>query len=118
MMSSGSNGCGAKSPPTSVTPTSEPHRGRKGNAMHNTLVLLVVGLSRRLLGQHTPHLSRLAASGLRTLDTVLPAVTRTVQSTLLTGLPPDRHGAGGHGLEFPGQGEGLAWAPSKRPICG
>ncbi len=59
--------------------------------MHNTLVILVVGLTRRLLGQHTPHLSRLAASGVRTLDTVLPAVTCTVQSTLLTGLASRRY---------------------------
>ena len=60
--------------------------------MHNTLVLLVVGLTRRLLGEETPHLSRLAATGLRTLDTVLPAVTCTVQSTLLTGLAPPATG--------------------------
>src|SRR5215475_13990719 len=118
MMSSGSNGCGAKSPPTSVTPTSEPHRGRKGNAMHNTLVLLVVGLSRRLLGQHTPHLSRLAASGLRTLDTVLPAVTCTVQSTLLTGLPPDGHGAVANGWYFRDQAEVWLWRQSNRLIAG
>src|SRR5215470_3196757 len=118
MMSSGSNGCGAKSPPTSVTPTSEPHRGRKGNTMHNTLVLLVVGLSRRLLGQHTPHLSRLAASGLRTLDTVLPAVTCTVQSTLLTGLPPDGHGAVANGWYFRDQAEVWLWRQSNRLIAG
>jgi len=86
--------------------------------MHNTLVLLVVGLSRRLLGQHTPHLSRLAASGLRTLDTVLPAVTCTVQSTLLTGLPPDGHGAVANGWYFRDQAEVWLWRQSNRLIAG
>jgi predicted AlkP superfamily pyrophosphatase or phosphodiesterase len=86
--------------------------------MHNTLVLLVVGLTRRLLGQHTPHLSRLAASGVRTLDTVLPAVTCTVQSTLLTGLAPEAHGAVANGWYFRDQAEVWLWRQSNRLIAG
>jgi predicted AlkP superfamily pyrophosphatase or phosphodiesterase len=86
--------------------------------MHNTLVVLVVGLSRRLLGQHTPHLSRLAATGLRTLDTVLPAVTCTVQSTLLTGLAPQAHGAVANGWYFRDQAEVWLWRQSNRLIAG
>lgn len=86
--------------------------------MHNTLVLLVVGLSRRLLGQHTPHLSRLAATGLRTLDTVLPAVTCTVQSTLLSGLAPQGHGAVANGWYFRDQAEVWLWRQSNRLIAG
>ena len=86
--------------------------------MHNTLVLLVVGLTRRLLGQHTPQLSRLAATGLRTLDTVLPAVTCTVQSTLLTGLAPDGHGAVANGWYFRDQAEVWLWRQSNRLIAG
>jgi predicted AlkP superfamily pyrophosphatase or phosphodiesterase len=86
--------------------------------MHNTLVLLVVGLSRRLLGPHTPHLSRLAATGLRTLDTVLPAVTCTVQSTLLTGLAPEAHGAVANGWYFRDQAEVWFWRQSNRLIAG
>jgi predicted AlkP superfamily pyrophosphatase or phosphodiesterase len=91
---------------------------RKGNLMHNTLVLLVVGLTRRLLGPDTPHLSRLAATGLRTLDTVLPAVTCTVQSTLLTGLPPDGHGAVANGWYFRDQAEVWLWRQSNRLVAG
>jgi predicted AlkP superfamily pyrophosphatase or phosphodiesterase len=91
---------------------------RKGNRMHNTLVLLVVGLTRRLLGPDTPHLSRLAATGLRTLDTVLPAVTCTVQSTLLTGLAPDGHGAVANGWYFRDQAEVWLWRQSNRLIAG
>ena len=86
--------------------------------MHNTLVLLVVGLTRRLLGPDTPHLSRLAAMGLRTLDTVLPAVTCTVQSTLLTGLAPEGHGAVANGWYFRDQAEVWLWRQSNRLIAG
>jgi predicted AlkP superfamily pyrophosphatase or phosphodiesterase len=86
--------------------------------MHNTLVLLVVGLTRRLLGPDTPHLARLAASGLRTLDTVLPAVTCTVQSSLLTGLAPDGHGAVANGWYFRDQAEVWLWRQSNRLIAG
>ena len=69
--------------------------------MHKTLVILVVGLTRRLLGPDTPHLGALAArGGLRTLDTVVPAVTCTAQSTLLTGLPPSGHGAVANGWYY------------------
>jgi predicted AlkP superfamily pyrophosphatase or phosphodiesterase len=86
--------------------------------MHNTLVLLVVGLTRRLLGQDTPHLTRLAALGLRSLDTVLPAVTCTVQSTLLTGLAPEGHGAVANGWYFRDQAEVWLWRQSNRLIAG
>ena len=86
--------------------------------MHNTLVLLVVGLTRRLLGEETPHLSRLAATGLRTLDTVLPAVTCTVQSTLPTGLAPADHGAVANGWYFRDQAEVWLWRQSNRLIAG
>jgi predicted AlkP superfamily pyrophosphatase or phosphodiesterase len=86
--------------------------------MHNTLVLLVVGLTRRLLGPDTPHLSRLAATGLRTLDTVLPAVTCTVQSTLLTGLAAEGHGAVANGWYFRDQAEVWLWRQSNRLIAG
>jgi predicted AlkP superfamily pyrophosphatase or phosphodiesterase len=86
--------------------------------MHNTLVILVVGLTRRLLGPHTPHLSRFARGGLRTLDTVLPAVTCTVQSTLLTGLRPSGHGAVANGWYFRDQAEVWLWRQSNRLIAG
>ena len=55
--------------------------------MNRVLVILAVGLSPALVGAHTPNLQRLAARGaMRPLRTVLPAVTCTVQSTLVTGL--------------------------------
>ena len=57
--------------------------------MNPTLVVLVVGLTPSLLGEHTPNLQKLARQGgMRPLAPVLPAVTCTVQSTLVTGLMP------------------------------
>jgi predicted AlkP superfamily pyrophosphatase or phosphodiesterase len=87
--------------------------------MHKTLVLLVVGLTQRLLGPNTPNLSALAKrGGIRTLDTVIPAVTCTVQSTLLTGLPPSGHGAVANGWYFRDSAEVLLWRQSNRLISG
>jgi predicted AlkP superfamily pyrophosphatase or phosphodiesterase len=57
------------------------------------LILNVVGLTHEMLGPNTPHLSRLAADGFaRPLGTVLPAVTCSAQSTILTGTLPREHG--------------------------
>ena len=87
--------------------------------MRNTLVLLVVGLTRRLLGPHTPNLSAFAErGGMRTLATVVPAVTCTVQSTLLTGLPPSGHGAVANGWYFRDEAEIWLWRQSNRLIAG
>ena len=87
--------------------------------MHKTLVILVVGLTRRLLGPDTPHLGALAArGGLRTLDTVVPAVTCTAQSTLLTGLPPSGHGAVANGWYYRDTAEVALWKQSNRLISG
>jgi hypothetical protein len=73
------------------------------------VVLDVVGLTPRLL-PHMPRLSALADDGFRArLDTVLPAVTCTVQSSLLTGLPPSEHGVVGNGWYFRELGEPLLW---------
>lgn len=66
--------------------------------MQPTLVLLVVGLTPRLLGANTPHLTRLAArGGVRPLRTLVPAVTCSVQATMLTGKLPREHGIVGNG---------------------
>lgn len=69
--------------------------------MRSTLVILAVGLSPTLVGAHTPHLKRLAERGaMRPMNVPIPAVTCTVQSTLLTGLPPSGHGAVANGWYF------------------
>jgi predicted AlkP superfamily pyrophosphatase or phosphodiesterase len=73
------------------------------------VVLDVVGLTPRLL-PHMPRVSALAEDGFQArLDTVLPAVTCTVQSSLLTGLTPSEHGIVGNGWYFRELGEPLLW---------
>jgi len=87
--------------------------------MHPTLVILAVGLSPALVGEHTPNLRRLAArGGLRPLRTVTPAVTCTVQSTLLTGLLPSRHGIVANGWYFRDLSEIWLWRQSNRLVAG
>ncbi len=87
--------------------------------MKPTLILLVVGLTPRLLGPLTPNLSALARQGgQRSLATVLPAVTCTVQSTLLTGLLPRRHGIVGNGWYFRDLAEVMLWKQSNHLVAG
>jgi predicted AlkP superfamily pyrophosphatase or phosphodiesterase len=87
--------------------------------MHPTLVILVVGLSPELVGPHTPNIARLAAGGaMRPLDTAFPAVTCTVQATLMTGLPPSGHGAVANGWYFRDLAEVWLWRQSNHLIEG
>jgi predicted AlkP superfamily pyrophosphatase or phosphodiesterase len=87
--------------------------------MHRTLVILVVGLSPRLVGRDTPHLRKLAERGaLRPLTAVTPAVTCTAQATLLTGLPPSGHGAVANGWYFRDLREVLLWRQPNNLVAG
>ena len=87
--------------------------------MNRTLVILVVGLSPDLVGPHTPNLAALAARGaMRPLNTVTPAVTCSVQSTLLTGLPPSGHGAVANGWYFRDLSEVLLWRQPNQLVAG
>ena len=87
--------------------------------MHRTLVILVVGLAPHLVGPHTPNLAKLAArGGMRPLNTVTPAVTCSVQSTLLTGLPPSEHGAVANGWYFRDLAEVLLWRQPNQLVHG
>ncbi|MGW2874076.1 alkaline phosphatase family protein [Kitasatospora sp. NPDC001225] len=78
------------------------------------LVLNIAALTSRLL-RHMPHLRAVAepdgdtpGHGAR-LEPVFPAVTCSVQASLLTGLPPSRHGIVGNGWYFRDLGEVLLW---------
>lgn len=87
--------------------------------MQKTLVILVVGLSPSLLGKHTPHLNKLVDKGaMRPLNTVTPAVTCTVQSTLVTGETPSVHGAVANGWYFRDLSEIWLWRQSNRLVGG
>jgi len=83
-----------------------------------TVVLNVVGLTRGLL-EHAPHLQALARGGaVRPLATVLPAVTTTVQSTMLTGALPRDHGIVANGWYFRDLSEIWLWRQSNRLVGG
>jgi predicted AlkP superfamily pyrophosphatase or phosphodiesterase len=87
--------------------------------MQPTLVLLVVGLTPNLVGEHTPNLKKLAGQGgMSSLSTVLPAVTCTVQATLLTGRLPSGHGAVANGWYFRDIAEINFWRQSHHLISG
>ncbi len=87
--------------------------------MHPTLVLLVVGLTPRLVGENTPNLAQLARKGaMRPLRTVLPAVTCSVQSSLVTGLAPRDHGIVANGWYFRDQAEVHLWRQSNWLVAG
>lgn len=82
------------------------------------LVLDVVGLTPRLLA-HMPRLAALGGEGSQAaLETVLPAVTCSVQATFLTGATPAEHGIVGNGWYFRDLGEVLLWRQSHELIQG
>jgi predicted AlkP superfamily pyrophosphatase or phosphodiesterase len=82
------------------------------------LVVDAVGLTPRLL-RHAPRLRAVADKGWQApLETVLPAVTCTVQSTFLTGLTPAGHGAVGNGWYFRDLGEVYLWRQHNRLVRG
>jgi predicted AlkP superfamily pyrophosphatase or phosphodiesterase len=87
--------------------------------MKKTFVILVVGLSPHLIGAHTPNLTRLVGrGGMRHLDTVFPAVTCTVQSTLVTGLLPKDHGIVSNGWYFKDLCEVMFWCQPNGLVAG
>jgi predicted AlkP superfamily pyrophosphatase or phosphodiesterase len=87
--------------------------------MHPTLVILAVGLSPALIGEHTPHLKRLVArGGMRPLNVPMPAVTCTVQASLLTGLAPTEHGIVANGWYFRDSSEIAFWKQSNHLVVG
>ncbi len=78
-----------------------------------------MGLTSRRIGAHTPHLAALAERGASApLSTVLPAVTCSVQATLLTGLAPAGHGVVGNGWFQRETGETAFWKQSNALVHG
>jgi predicted AlkP superfamily pyrophosphatase or phosphodiesterase len=87
--------------------------------MRPTLVILVVGLTPRHLGPHTPQLAALARAGaMRPLAPVFPAVTCAVQATFMTGAPPRDHGIIGNGWLFRDLMEVWFWRQSNALVGG
>lgn len=92
-------------------------RGRH-TARVKLLVVIAVGLRPKDLA-HAPVLRGLGAHGFQApLDTVFPAVTCTVQATLLTGLLPREHGAVANGWYFRDLAQVMLWRQSNRLVHG
>jgi predicted AlkP superfamily pyrophosphatase or phosphodiesterase len=87
--------------------------------MQPVLLIDVVGLTQRQIGEHTPHLAKLARDGAcAPMDGVLPAVTCSAQATMLTGLMPAQHGAVGNGWLERESGEVAFWRQSNALVVG
>ena len=85
--------------------------------MKKVALINVVGLTRRLIGAHTPFLKEwLQKQGLRTIEPVLPAVTCSAQATYLTGQWPENHGIVGNGWYFEEECEVKFWRQSNKLV--
>ena len=83
------------------------------------LLLNVVGLTHDMLGPNTPHLKGLAEEGFaRPMGTILPAVTCSAQSTILTGTLPAEHGIVANGWYFRDLAEVWLWRQSNHLVNG
>tara|TARA_R110002020_G_scaffold466202_1_gene688575 strand:+ start:149025 stop:150404 length:1380 start_codon:yes stop_codon:yes gene_type:complete len=81
--------------------------------MKKTVVLNVVGLTERLIGEHTPFIKKFLEEGNHAaIAPMLPAVTCAVQSTYLTGKLPSEHGIVANGWYFKEEHEVKFWRQS------
>lgn len=80
-------------------------------------MLNVVGLTRGLIGEHTPFIKSFLERGASaTITPQLPAVTCSVQATYLTGKTPSEHGIVGNGWYFKEEHEVKFWRQSNSLI--
>ncbi len=85
--------------------------------MKQVAVINLVGLSKRVLGKHTPFLSDwIRKKQMATIEPVLPAVTCSVQTTYLTGKWPREHGIVGNGWYFRDECEVKLWKQSNKLV--
>ncbi|MCH2143703.1 MAG: alkaline phosphatase family protein [Phycisphaerales bacterium] len=86
--------------------------------MNRVAVLNVVALSPNLIGEHTPAIKALAdrSGGVHTMSTTLPAVTTTVQASMLTGAPASEHGIVGNGWYDRTEGQVKFWKQSNKLV--
>ena len=86
--------------------------------MRRVVVINLVGLTPALL-EHAPNLRQLAERGAcAPMTTVLPAVTCSVQASLLTGLTPQEHGAVANGWMDPETREVALWRQANTLVTG
>jgi predicted AlkP superfamily pyrophosphatase or phosphodiesterase len=87
--------------------------------MKKTVVIDIVGLSKSVIGEHTPFLQKyIADRNITTIEPVLPAVTTAVQSTYLTGKWPAETGIVGNGWYDRDDAEVKFWKQSNKLVNG
>ncbi|MDF4204630.1 alkaline phosphatase family protein [Maribacter sp. SA7] len=85
--------------------------------MKKTVVINVVGLTKRLIGEHTPFIKSFLEKGQTSyIEPVLPGVTCAVQSTYVTGKWPSQHGIVGNGWYFKDECEVKFWRQSNKLV--
>lgn len=85
--------------------------------MNKTVVINIVALSSRLIGDHTPFLAKYLKGKRKTaIKPVLPAVTCSSQSTYVTGKNPSEHGVVGNGWYFKEECEIKFWRQSNKLV--
>lgn len=85
--------------------------------MKKTVVLDIVALSPRVIGEHTPFLKSWIESKQRAVvEPVLPAVTCSAQSVYLTGKWPSENGIVGNGWYFQDECEIKFWRQSNKLV--
>lgn len=82
-------------------------------------VLNVVGLSKSLIGAHTPAISAFVERhGIQTCQPAFPALTTTAQTSIITGTPPERHGIVANGWFDRESAEVRFWKQSNHIVHG
>ncbi len=85
--------------------------------MKKTVVINVVGLTQRLIGEHTPFIKQFQGKGATaTIEPVVPAVTCSAQTTYVTGSWPCEHGIVGNGWYFKDECEVKFWRQSNKLV--
>lgn len=85
--------------------------------MKKTVVLDIVALSPRVIGEHTPFLKNwIASKNKAVIEPVLPAVTCSAQSVYLTGKWPSQNGIVGNGWYFQDECEIKFWRQSNKLV--
>lgn len=85
--------------------------------MKKTVVLNVVALSSRLIGEHTPFLKKWSEKGKKiNIKPLLPAVTCSSQATYFTGKWPAENGIVGNGWCFKDEYEIKFWRQSNKLV--
>jgi predicted AlkP superfamily pyrophosphatase or phosphodiesterase len=85
--------------------------------MKKTVVINVVGLTQRLIGEHTPFIEAFLKKGKSAyIHPAMPAVTCSAQSTYLTGKLPSEHGIVGNGWYFKEECEVKFWRQSNKLV--